>query len=155
MSVLTFGTRHIIAGKDPVADAFSGTVYSDVVSLAAYSVARFIVHKGVGATGTSTITLEACDNANGDNPVAIPFYYQLYTGADDLPGAVTAAPAAGFTTPVGSSHLYVMEGDAQSLGGKAWIRMKAVEVVDSPVLAGILIELLGPRYATDIPETAI
>ena len=155
MSIEGFGKRHIVKGIDAVADAFSGTVYSDVVRMGQYAVARFIRHHGVGATGTSTITVEACDDAAGTNPVAIPFNYQKYIGADDLPGAVSAAAAAGFATTAGSSQLYVIEADAQSLAGKGWIRMKCVEVVDSPVLGGILIELLGPRYATDIPETAI
>jgi hypothetical protein len=155
MSVLTFGKRHIVKGLDPVADAFDSTVYSDVVHMAEYAAARFILYKGVGATGTSTLTIEACDNANGDNPTAVPFKYQKYTGADDLPGAVTAALAAGFATTAGSSQLYVLEVDAQSLGAQGWARLKAVEVVNSPVLGGVLIELLGARYATDIPNTAI
>lgn len=155
MAILTFGDRHIITGLDPVADALAGTVYTDVVNLANYGVARFIIHKGVGTTGTSTITLEACDDAAGNNPVAIPFRYQAYTGTDDLPGAVTAATTAGFTTTAGSSHLYVLEAEAQALGGKSWIRLKAAEVVDAAVLAGILIELLTPRYSADIPATAI
>lgn len=155
MSVLTFGKRHIIKGLDPVANAFASTVYSDVVKMAEYAVARFIVFKGVGTTGTATLTIEACDDAAGNNPVAIPFKYQKYTGSDDLPGDVTAATAAGFTTTAGSSQLYVLEGDSQSLGAKGWIRLKSVEVVASPVLGGILIEMLGPRYAADIPNTAI
>lgn len=155
MSILTFAKRHIVKGLDAVADAFSGTVYSDVVHMAEYAVARFIVHKGVGATGTSTLTVEACDDAAGNNPTAVPFKYQKYTGADDLPGAVTAAAAAGFATTAGSSQLYVIEVDSQALGSQGWVRLKAVEVVDSPVLGGILIELLGPRYATDVPNTAI
>lgn len=155
MSVLSFGKRHIVKGLDAVADAFSGTVYSDVVAMKEYAVARFIVHKGVGVLGTSTLTIEACDNANGDNPVAIPFKYQAYIGTDDLPGAVTAATTAGFATTAGSSQLYVLEADSQSLAAKAWIRLKAVEVVNDPVLGGIMIELLGARYATDIPNTVI
>jgi hypothetical protein len=123
--------------------------------MAEYAVARFIVHKGVGATGTATLTVEACDDANGDNPTAIPFKVQKYTGSDDLPGAVTAVAAAGFNTTAGSSQLYVIEVDSQSLGSQGWVRLKSVEVVASAVLGGILIELLGPRYATDIPNTAI
>ena len=156
MANLSFGERHIITGIDPVADAFSGTVYSDVVSMANYGFAEFTIHKGVGATGTSTFTVEACDNANGDNPVAIPFAYQEYISTTtDLPGAVKKATTAGFTSTAGSSQLYVIQADSQAMGGKAWIRLKAVEVVDSPVLGGILIRLGSPRYATDIPPTAI
>ena len=156
MSVLGFATDHPVKGLDPVADAFSGTVYSDVVNLANYASAEFTIYKGVGATGTSTITMEACDNAAGANPVAVPFYYQAYTGVDDLPGVVTAAAAAGFDTTAGSSQLYEIQVDSQRLpSGKNWLRLKAVEVVNDPVLGGILIELEGPRYATDIPATAI
>lgn len=155
MSILNFGKRHVVKGLDAVADAFAGTVTSDVVKMAGYAFAEFLLHKGVGATGTSTITVEACDDAAGNNPVAVPFKVQKYTGSDDLPGAVTDVAAAGFVTTAGSSQLYSIQVDSQSLGNKAWCRLKAVEVVDSPVLGGILIALHGPRYATDIPETAI
>lgn len=155
MSLLTFGKRHIVKGLDAVANAFAGTVQSDIVNMKEYAVARFILHKGVGATGTSTLTVQSCDNAAGDNPVAVPFKYQKYTGADDLPGDVTSAAAAGFNTTAGSSQLYVIEVDSQSLGAKSWVYLKAVEVVASAVLGGIVIELVGPRYATDIPNTAI
>lgn len=155
MSNLTFGERHPVKGLDAVADAFSGTVYSDVVNVKDYAAARFILHKGVGLLGTSTLTLEACDNANGDNPVAIPFNYQAYVGADDLPGAVTAATTAGFATTAGSSQLYVLEAEVQRMGAKSWLRLKAVEVVNDPVLGGIIIELLKPRYASHIPASVI
>jgi len=156
MSNLTFGERHIVKGLDAVADAFAGTITSDVISAKHYHVVRFILHKGVGATGTSTLTIEACDNAAGNNPVAVPFSYQAYTGADDIPGAVINATTAGFTTTAGSSQLYVLEVESQRIpAAKPWVRLKAVEVVDSPVLGGILIELLTPRYAAHIPATAI
>jgi len=156
MSNLTFGERHIVKGLDAVADAFSGTVYSDVVNLDEYAAARFMLHKGVGATGTSTITVEACDNAAGDNPVAVAFSYQAYIGADDLPGAVASPATTGFATTAGSSQLYVVEVEAQRLpAAKPWARLKAVEVANDPVLGGVLIELLKPRYGAHIPATAI
>jgi hypothetical protein len=156
MSKLTFGERHIVKGLDPVADAFAGTVYTDVVNLENYHAARFVNYHGVGATGTRTLTIEACDNAAGDNPVAIPFAYQRYEGADDVPADVATASAAGFATVAGSSRLYVLEVDAQDLPeGKTWLRQKSVEVVDSPVLGGVLIELCNPRYGAHVPATAI
>lgn len=151
MSKLRLGLLHTVIGLAAVADAFSGTVYSDVVKMSEYGGARFILHKGVGVLGTSTITVEACDNANGDNPVALSFSYQAYTGADDLPGAVASATAAGFATTAGSNQLYVVDVDTQKMGSKAWLRMKAVEVVNDPVLGGILIELYDPRFASSIP----
>lgn len=156
MANFDFGNRHFVTGIDPVADAFSATVTTDIVELREYQVARFIVWKGVGATGTSTITVEACDDDAGTNATAIPFAYQAYISTTtDLPGAVTRATAAGFATTAGSSQLYVIEVNSQSLGSQGWVRLKAVEVVDSPVLGGVLIELLSPRYGTDIPASAI
>lgn len=156
MSKLTFGERHIVKGLDPVADAFAGTVYTDVVNVENYHAVRFVNYHGVGATGTRTLTVEACDNAAGDNPVAVPFHYQKYEGADDVPADVAATTAAGFATTAGSSRLYVIEVDSQDLPeGKTWLRQKSVEVVDSPVLGGVLIELLSPRYGAHVPATAI
>lgn len=156
MSNLTFGERHIVKGLDAVADAFAGTVFSDVVNVKDYHAARFIVHKGVGTTGTSTLTVEACDDAAGNNPVAVPFHYQKHDNADDVPDDVAAATAAGFATSAGSSQLYVIEVETQRLPGtKKWLRLKAVEVDNDPVLGGIIIELLKPRYAAHVPGTVI
>ncbi|MEI9995101.1 MAG: hypothetical protein WDM91_10935 [Rhizomicrobium sp.] len=155
MSNLTFGERHIVRGLDAVADAFSGTVYSDVVKMSGYHAARFILHKAAGALGTSTITVEACDDATGANPVALPFYYQAYAGADDVPSDVAAATAAGFATTAGANQLYVVEVESQRMGDKSWLRLKAVEVVNDPVLGGVLVELLKPRFASQVPLTAI
>jgi hypothetical protein len=152
-----FGARHFITGLDPVADALSGTVTSDVIKVSGYHLAEFIIHKGVGATGTSTITVEACSNAAGDNAEAVPFEYQAYDStSDDVPDDVVAATAAGFTTLAGSSQIFVIGVSTDRLPeNKPWLRLKAVEVVDSPVLAGILVELSSPRYAAQVPATAI
>lgn len=155
MGKLTFGERHIINALPPVADAFAGTVFSDVIKVSDYHVARFTLYKGVGATGTSTLTFEACDDAAGNNPVAVPFAYQKYDNADDVPDDVAQATTAGFTTTAGSNHLYACEVETQRMGDKKWLRMKAVEVVDSPVLGGIMATLLHPRFARNVPSTAI
>jgi hypothetical protein len=156
MSKFTFGLRHLIRGLDAVADAFAGTVYSDVVNIANYDAAEFIVHKGVGTTGTSKLTVEACSNAAGDDAEAVEFSYQRHTGATDVPAAVVNAAATGFDTTAGSSELYSVQVDSQKLPeGKSWVRLKAVEQVNDPVLGGILIVLHGPRYAAQAPATAI
>jgi hypothetical protein len=153
---LTFGHRHIIKGLDPVANALAGTTYSTVVNVKAYQTARFVLYKAAGVTGTATLTLEACDDASGANPVAVPFYAQSYIGGDDVPADVVARSAAGFTTTAGASQLYVLEVPTDRLpAGKSWLRMKSVEVVADPVLAGILIELSMPRYGAHVPQTAV
>lgn len=147
---------HFAKGLDAVADAFSGTVYSDIFNMKGHSGITFIIHKGVGTTGTSTITVEASDDASGSNVTAIPFRYKAITSGD-TEGALTAATTSGFTTTAGSSQLYIVEVDAEELGdtGYGYCRLKAVEVANDPVLGGILAILHGGRYAQDVPATAI
>lgn len=147
---------HFVKGLDPIADGFAGTVGSDVVNMKGNAGATFVIYKGVGTTGTSTITVEACDNTTPSNTTAIPFHYKAIT-TGDTEGAYTAATTSGFATTAGSSELYVIEVDAEELGdtGYGYLRLKAVEVVDDPVLGGILIMLHRGRYQQDVPATAI
>lgn len=147
---------HFIKGLDPVADAFSGTVSSDVVNLANFGSAVFLVYKGVGATGTSTLTVEACDDAVPTTTTAVPFFSKSITSTD-IQGAMTARAAAGFTTTAGSSQQYVIQVDAEELqnAGYSYVRLKAVEVVDSPVLGGIAIVLGNSRFGGSATATEI
>lgn len=147
---------HLVKGLDPVADAFSGTVYSDIVSLENFGAAMFIIYKGVGTTGTSTITVEASDDFSGSNVSAVPFYYRSITSTD-VPSALTEAAAAGFTTTAGSSQLYFVEINVEALlaSGYKNARLKAVEVANDPVLGGILVALGKPRFTTAVDVTAI
>lgn len=146
----------LVKGLDPVADAFAGTVYSDIVSLRNYRTCEFIIYKGVGTTGTSTITVEACDDTSASNTSAVEFFYQAITSGD-TPGAITKAETTGFTTTAGSSQLYRVWIDSAVLGpsGYEFARLKAVESVDSPVLGGVLIQLSDAKEEAAIPATAI
>lgn len=147
---------HLVKGLDPVADAFAGTVYSDVVSMRNYKTCEFIIYKGVGATGTSTITVQACSDTTPSARSAVAFRYQACT-ANDTWGAITEATSAGFNTTAGSSQLYRIFVDASVLAevGYEFVQLKAVEVVDSAVLGGIAIQLHEPRFEKEIPITAI
>lgn len=147
---------HFVKGLDPVADAFAGTVASDVVDVSNHGGALFLIYKGVGTTGTSTITVEACDDVTPSNTTAVPFYYKAIT-SNDVQGAMTSAAAAGFTTTAGSSQIYAVSVDSQELAsaGYKYVRLKAVEVVDSPVLGGIAIALYQPRFGGSATNTAI
>ena len=138
---------HFVKGLDPVADAFDGTVYSDVVDVQGEG-AFFLLYKGVGATGTSTLTVEACDDTSASNSSAVAFNYRTCTTGDTW-GDSTAATTAGFTTSAGSSELYLVEVNADNLAssGYGYARLKAVEVANDPVLGGILAGIYGLRYA--------
>jgi hypothetical protein len=147
---------HFVKGLDPVADAFTGTVYSDIISLKNHNHITFVVYKGVGTTGTSTLTVEACDDVSATTTSAIAFKYRAIT-TGDTHGAFTSATTSGFTTTAGSSQLYAIEADAQQLAtsGYQYVRLKAVESADSPVLGGILAILSEPRDDKPVQATTI
>lgn len=146
---------HFIKGLDPVADVFDTSAVTDVVSFKNYSSFLFLIYIGVGATGTATITVEACDDFVPSNTTAVPFFYrQILSG--DTEGALTAATASGFTFTAGSSKIIAVEVEAEAViaSGYPNLRLKATEVVNSPVLGGIII-LGKPRFAQSVPLTAI
>ena len=60
----------------PVADAFSGTVYPTGFNMKAAGRIAWLVVKGVGATGTSTITVLAGSDTSPISETAVEFYYQ-------------------------------------------------------------------------------
>ena len=139
MSGLLMERLQFIKGLDPVADAFAGTVASDVVDMSEFSRIVFLRYDGVGATGTSTVTVEACDDIVPTTTTAVPFRYRIDHEGDE--GVLAAAAAAGFNTPAGSSKLVAVEvrEDALASTGYRYVRAKFVEVVDSPVLGAVLI----------------
>lgn len=146
MSGLLMERLQVIKGKDPVADAFAGTAVTDVVDMSEFSRILFIRHDGVGATGTSTLTVEACDDTTPSNVTAIPFHYrEVLTGDTEV--AITAKAAAGVATSAQSSKLVIAEvrEDALAATGYRYVRAKYTEVVDSAVLGGVLI--LGEKKA--------
>lgn len=149
---------HAAKGIDPVADGFAGTVYSDVYSLRDHGRILFVVYVGVGTTGTSTITVEACDDVTPSNTSAIAFWSREIT-ATDVQGAITRQASTGFTTTAGSSKIVLVEADAKDLAssGYGFIRAKLVEVANDPVLGGIMVLLDGGpgRYQEDVSATVL
>ena len=148
MSAMLSEKTHLVKGIDPIADAFAGTVRSDVVNMANFARCRFIVYRGVGATGTSTITVNACDDVVPTTRSAIPFTSRDIASGD-TPGALTARAAAGYIPAAGSSTITIIEVDAADLGpsGYGYVELTLAESVDSPVLAGVLIELYEPKHS--------
>jgi len=148
--------NHVVNALLPVADAFAGTKYTDVINMKDFGHIQFVIQKAAGAVGTSTITVEACDDVVPTTVSAIPFKYQACTTGDTF-GALTDAAATGFATTAGANQMYKVEVDADALAasGYGYIRLKSVEVVDDPVLGGVLAILTEPRYGQEIPNTAI
>ncbi len=153
---------HAVKGIDPVADFNDTTQYSQSVNCKGAAHVLFIIHKGVGTTGTATITVLAGDTATaaGTSPMtnssAIPFKYKAITSTD-IEGALTIAAAAGFATTAGSSQIYLIEVDCEQMGtsGYNFLQLKFAEVVNSPVLGGVTILMVGNRYQQDVPGTVV
>ena len=154
--LITDNQLHCIKGLDPIADAFSGTVYSDVINATAVGWIVFLLHWGVGATGTTTLTVIPCDDVVPTNRGTAVAFWSRVCATGDTWAAPVARAAAGFTTTAGSSQMYAVEVDPAVLAasGYKYVQLKCVESVDSPILGGILIFTL-PKYAEDVVATQI
>ena len=145
---------HWVKGIDPIADAFAGTVQTDIVECLGQGV-LFIRYDGVGTTGTSVVTVEACNTISPGASTAVAFMHRVCTSGDTW-GDWTADTTAGFTTTAGSSQLYQIYVDAAELAeeGYGYARAVFTESVNSEVLGGVLIAVVGLRYGEQ-PESLI
>jgi hypothetical protein len=156
-SLLTENFVKPVVGIYPVADAFAGTVYSDVINASQAQWITALVYWGVGATGTTTITVIPCDDVTPSNRgTAVAFTYRIYSTDTDVAGAATAATSSGILTVAGSDKVYAIEIDPAVLGasGYKYVQIKCVESVDSPLLGGILF-LVQPTYASKAVATML
>jgi hypothetical protein len=136
------------------ADLYAGDPASDVITLANHQGVRFLVLEGAGATGTATITVEECDQADaGGTNTAIAFRYRVKDGTGAW-GAWTDATAAGFTTTAGANKAYELDVDGDGRD-QPYLRLQFTEVVDSPVVGVALALLHGARYAETPPVGAL
>ena len=136
---------HMVNALPPVADAFSGTVTSDVIKVDGQGI-EFLVQTGVGATGTSTFTVLACDDVTPTTTAAVVFWYKEVT-SDPGDTEWTLATTAGWTRTAGTNAMFRIWVPADVIGanGYNYAQLKAVESVDSPVLGGILAILHNTR----------
>jgi hypothetical protein len=152
---------HPVNGLVPVADAFAGTVYSDVVNLSEYGKAMFFVIKGAGATGTSTVTVEACSTAAAAAVQAVAFRYKYdidagVTASSDTYSAMAACASTGFTTTAGAEGVYMVEISSDELYSTyKYARLKMVEVANDPVTGCVFILLSQPRYGEAVMDSAL
>lgn len=145
---------HWVSGVVPVADAFTGTVATDIFEVWGQG-ALFIRHDGAGATGTSVVTVLACDDTTPSNTTAVAFMYRVCTTGDTW-GDWTQATSAGFTTTAGANQMYQIYVDAAVLAEVGYGYVKAVftESVDNPVTGGVLCAVVDLRYGEQ-PESLI
>lgn len=137
---LLLGNLRVVNALPPVADAFSGTVYPTGINMSGIGKLFFVIQKGVGTTGTSTVTVVAGDTTSPLNETAIPFNYQRIASNNTTIGAITKATATGFVTTAGSGDTYVIEVNAQELAstGYKYAHLKLVESDNDAVLGGVI-----------------
>lgn len=139
---------HVEIGIAAVADFAAGDVFSDVVNMKNYDRVRFLTHWGVGATGVVKLTVQACDDVVPSNTTAVPFWYRV--NAAGVAGAITRATAAtGVSNVAGSNQIIEIEVVVEDLAatGYQYVRLSVDETTDSPLLGGVLIEQLDPRFS--------
>lgn len=150
---------HAVLVLPPNADVFDTSQVTKAVALKVYEDAHFLLLTGVGATGTATVTAEACSDAAGTGATAIPFkksYQAAGADAADTWVASVDVTAAGYATPAGSKQLHAIDVDGRSLpDGLPFVRLKFTEVVNSPVIGGVVAILTEPTYVQRPMITAL
>lgn len=131
----------------PVADGFAGTVNTDIVNCEGAGL-LFQITKGVGATGTTTITAQGCDDVAPTTATAIACQYRISTTPDVWGAWTQATAAAGFATTAGSNQMYQVFVRAADIGalGFGYGRLNMVELVNNPVLGGVNCAVVDPLY---------
>lgn len=139
----------------PVADAFSGTVNTDVFNVENYQKVLFTIVKGAGATGTTVVTVNSNSSNSTSGGTAETFRYRVSTATDTF-GAVTDATTSGFTTTAGANQVYLIEFDVSTItAGNSWVFLTCTESVNDPCVGSIMAEFEYPRYVEATMPTAI
>ena len=150
-------SNHIVQGLAPVADAFSGTVYSDVINMKNWGHAQFLIYRGAAAgAGTAVITVQACDDTTPATTSDVPFVYSV-NSATDIYSANAWVAATGVTFGAGANLIMKVEVDVEALlaSGYQYLRVKSVEAVDAAYVGGIIVVLSEGRVSESIAATAI
>lgn len=156
-------SAHIVNGVYPVADAFASSATTDYVSLENYRKIGFLIHTGDATAGTAdgVVTVLGATAAAGTNATAVPFTYRVCASSTtvDTWGAITSATASGFAMTAGDNYMYWIEVDVDDIVANdtdaAFVALKVTEDTNDPIVAGITIFLLEPRYPQDVPVSAI
>jgi len=134
----------------------TGGKTSAAFSMAMYAHASILLALGVSAAAPGAVTLNACSNAAGANPQAIPFnVFKCETASADTLGAKVACTAAGFVPSATDGIFYVIEIDAQALPqGLPYLQLAIANGVNS-VIASAVALLSGARQASDQSPTVL
>jgi hypothetical protein len=128
----------------------TGGVTGQAFSMADYQHVSLLLLLGAQASAATKIILNACTDASGDSPTAIPFsiYKQETAGnSHDVLGARTAVAASGYTPTGNANTFYVIELDAAELPqGSPYLQVEVTNGSNADYFAVVAV-LSGARYA--------
>ncbi len=136
---------------------------SDVINLAKYSHVTILVQVGAWAGGTSTMTVEYTNNNTQTTDTPMAFRQKtavMGAGATDTLGALTDVSSSGTAITVANTT-YVIELDASEIAtadsnaGNSRIIVKGTSPGSNNDYICIWAVLTNPRYASDVPASAI
>ena len=138
-------------------------VSTNVINIALQHCATFIIQKGEGAVGTTTVTIDACDDVVPNNTTAIPFQYRRMIGGTNTWGALTVATAVGFVTTANADDEYEISVDSAEVTnaivngarGNHYVRLTMTQVNATVCTVGIICILPRQRYKQQVPISAI
>ncbi len=166
MSLELLSNAHLVPAIIPVADAFSGGVVTEAVSLRDYTRAALIIQTGAieDANISNLVTLQACTAADGTGATAMAFRRRTlrYSTTVDTWGALTDVTSAGYNFAVNNAvanacwYLEVTAAEVEAaLAGATFIRASIAETANKTITASGLWILHGSRYPQAVPPTAI
>lgn len=137
---------HVVLAQPPI--DITGGKTCQAFSMKKYQHAAILVLVGVSAAAFTKIIVNACTDAAGDSPTALPFsIYTMETAASDTLGARTAVTSAGYTPSANDNIFYVIELDGNELpDGSPYVQVQLTNGVNS-VIAAVVAVLTGARYA--------
>ena len=140
----------------PPLDTNGAARVSDYFHVKAHAHVSIIVQLGVtGSTGMALTVLDSEDNAGLNEATMAYAVYKEETAAGDTLGVRTAVAAAGFTTSVNDSIMYVIEIDASELTvDRPYLVVKFADPTAATLLSAVAI-LSGSRYAEEQSATVI
>ena len=149
--VMPTGSTALAGGA--IADFTDSGTITDTVCMSKYRTAYFIVHWGVGATGTITVTAIPIDSVGGTTTTAIPFQYSRISATETQTDWAWATSNT-YATTAGSSQIYIFKVSADDLplvsGVKyEYVYMNLAQLVNSELLGGCIIMMADPRYDED------
>ena len=136
-----------IGGLAQDADAFAGTVYTDVFKVLGEG-AVFVVWYGANASlGASTMTVVACDDVTPSNSTAVAFMYR-YSTTFDTWSAWAQATTAGITVGGSSDSMWEIYVPASEFAteGYAYCRGAFVESTNQEADGVVLAGVVNPSY---------